>query len=288
MVSIFMDGDNKTKKITDWSLRYDSVKDALLLTCHFRSGKAYTRPLAACEITPTEEIQGSLLQRPGSAIFSSIEKVTVYGKKYAAVYYPGSSKPYLMKANELKFIPKTTIKQGAVFNYFVAVAQARMALTTGDSKPITENILRQLEKVVSHPDTALHAYCTGENQSREQLRHFIYPFGINASQLKAVEQAFASQISLIEGPPGTGKTQTILNIVANILLQGKTIAILSNNNAAVDNVYEKLQKSGLDYLVAKLGSSETVKPFLKIYLRLHQHHHLLHLISRLLMRRCKN
>ncbi|MCB5189465.1 AAA domain-containing protein [Methylobacillus arboreus] len=261
MVSIFVDGDDKTTKITDWTLRYDAAKDILLLTCHFRSGKTYTRPITACEITPTEEIQGRLLQRPGGIIFNSVEKVTVYGGKYAAVYYPGNSRPYLMKADELEFIPQTTIKEGTIFNYFVSVAQARIDQTTGDNKSIAENVLRQLEKVVPHPDTALHAYCTGKNQSREQIRHFIYPFGINASQLQAVEQAFSSQISLIEGPPGTGKTQTILNIIANILLQQKTVAILSNNNAAVDNVYEKLQKSGLDYLIAKLGSTDNRKAF---------------------------
>lgn len=261
MVSILVDGDDKTTKITDWTLRYDSAKDVLLLTCHFRSGKTYTRPLTACEITPTEEIQGSLLQRAGSIVFSTVDKVTVYGRKYAAVYYPGNAKPYLMKANELDFIPQTNIKQGAIFNYFVAVAQARIEHATGDNKAIAENVQRQLEKVVSHPDTALHAYFTGRNQPREPIKYFIYPFGVNASQLKAVEQAFSSQISLIEGPPGTGKTQTILNIVANILLQEKTVAILSNNNAAVSNVYEKLQKSGLDYLVAKLGSTDNRKAF---------------------------
>jgi len=261
MVSILVDGDDKTTKITDWTLRYDATKNVLLLTCHFRSGKTYTRPITACKITPTEEFHDSLLQRRGSDIFSNVDKVTVYGGKYAVIHYPGSAKPYLMKMDELTLIPQTNIKQGTIFNYFVSVAQARIEHTSGDNQAIAENVLRQLEKVVAHPDTALHAYCTGRNQPREQIKHFVYPFGVNASQLKAVEQAFSSQVSLIEGPPGTGKTQTILNIIANILLQKKTVAILSNNNAAVSNVYEKLQKSGLDYLVAKLGSTDNRQAF---------------------------
>ncbi len=65
---------------------------------------------------------------------------------------------------------------------------------------------------------------------------------MNESQLKAVENAFSSQISIIEGPPGTGKTQTILNIIANILINKKSVAIVSNNNPAVENVYEKMAK----------------------------------------------
>lgn len=159
-------------------------------------------------------------------------------------------------------MPKTAIKEGRIFNYFSAVAEARIAYaTTATEKTIAGNVQRQLQKLVPHPDTALQAYCSAQNQTREKAKHLIYPFGINLSQLNAVEQAFSSQISLIEGPPGTGKTQTILNIVANILLQQKTVAILSNNNAAVENLYEKLSKAGLDYLVAKLGSSDNQKSF---------------------------
>ena len=68
----------------------------------------------------------------------------------------------------------------------------------------------------------------------------IFPFGCNNSQYKAVKRAMENQISVIQGPPGTGKTQTILNIIANILMQGKTVQIVSNNNTAIENVYEKL------------------------------------------------
>ena len=66
-----------------------------------------------------------------------------------------------------------------------------------------------------------------------------------------------NQISIIQGPPGTGKTQTILNIIANILMQGKTVQVVSNNNSATENVYEKLSdpKYNLGFIVANLGNS---------------------------------
>lgn len=91
----------------------------------------------------------------------------------------------------------------------------------------------------------------------------IYPFGCNASQKEAVEKALTNQISVIQGPPGTGKTQTILNIIANLLLAGKTILIVSNSNAATENVAEKLSKKGTDlgFLVAELGSKENEDKF---------------------------
>src|SRR3546814_6348193 len=131
----------------------------------------------------------------------------------------------------IAFIPETTIKNEAIFHYFVSVAKARVGRAKSqEDKNIADNVLRQLARVVPHADTALHAYCMGHNRPQGLAGSFIYPFGVNESQLKAVENAFTSQISLIEGPPGTGKTQTILNIIANIVIRGKTVAILSNNN----------------------------------------------------------
>ena len=60
-----------------------------------------------------------------------------------------------------------------------------------------------------------------------------------------MEAALCHQVSIVQGPPGTGKTQTILNIIANLLLAGKTILVVSNNNSAVENIAEKLQREGL-------------------------------------------
>ncbi len=89
----------------------------------------------------------------------------------------------------------------------------------------------------------------------------IFPFGCNRSQYKAVRNALENKLSVIQGPPGTGKTQTILNIMANLLLSGKTMQIVSNNNAAVENVQEKLQSEGLGFICAQLGRVSNKKTF---------------------------
>lgn len=93
----------------------------------------------------------------------------------------------------------------------------------------------------------------------------IFPFGCNNSQYKAVKTAMENQISVIQGPPGTGKTQTILNIIANILMQGKTVQIVSNNNSAIENVYEKSSspKYNLGFIAATLGSFQNKKDFIE-------------------------
>ncbi|MDI9768047.1 AAA domain-containing protein [Pantoea dispersa] len=261
MVTICVDGENKTRNIIDWSLWTGKDDGRVMLTCHFRSGKKYTRPLSVCQITPTLVLENVFLERSGRSVTSQAERIVIYGNKYAAVYYPGKNKPYIMKMDGLDFQACSVFTEEAAFSYFCHVAQERIAHASESDKNIAENILRQIKRILPHSDTALHSYCTGQSKKRDLPGSLIFPFGLNESQLQAVERAFSSQISIIEGPPGTGKTQTILNIVANILIQNKTVAILSNNNTAVSNVYEKMDRKGLGYLIARLGSTDNRQHF---------------------------
>ena len=261
LVSIYMNGEDKTRQMQDWEIWWGSRKGELMLKCQFPSGKSFSSPLRQCKVVPTVEIQEQFLAIPGKPTFTAIESAVSYGGKFVVVRYPGDPKPHVLKADAVVFSARSTRKDEAVYEYFVSVAKARIERAKGDSKAVAENVLRQMERLLPRTDTALHAYSTRQVRAVEPVADLIYPFGVNPSQLSAVEQALSSQVSVIEGPPGTGKTQTILNIIANILVRGKTVAILSNNNAAVQNVYEKLEKTGLAYLVAQLGKKEIREAF---------------------------
>ncbi|WP_149136817.1 AAA domain-containing protein [Cupriavidus campinensis] len=262
MASIYVHGEDRTRQLSDWRIQWSNNCGALTLTGRFHSNKSCTWPLSECEIEPTRELGRTFLVRKGSAVVRNVEKAVIYGDKYAVVQYRGSTKIYVQKLDGIEFVPQTGMKDGETFRYFVSVANARRdSATSADQSLIAANVVRQLQKLPACPGTALHAYCTGLNTTGGLVGSLIYPFGVNESQLMAVEGALKSQISLIEGPPGTGKTQTILNIIANILLRGETVAILSNNNSAVENVCEKLEKYGLGYLIARLGSKENRDDF---------------------------
>ncbi|MGE8499686.1 MAG: AAA domain-containing protein [Pseudomonas sp.] len=262
MVSIRVDDEDKTAKLSDWSIYWSDKYEALQLTCYYPSKKTYTRPISACRVSPTRELGEMLLTKPGSTIVTPIAKATIYGERYAVVHFPNTDKPYVYKMDGIGFAAPAAIKDAPVFHYFLAVVHARQSRAESKTdREIAANLLRQLDKLPDSADTALQAYCTGRNGTLTSGLGLIYPFGLNESQLEAVEQAFRVQVSVIEGPPGTGKTQTILNILANILLRGQTVAVLSNNNAAVENVYEKLEKCGLGHLIAKLGNQDNRKDF---------------------------
>lgn len=91
----------------------------------------------------------------------------------------------------------------------------------------------------------------------------VFPFGFNLSQKIAVERALNNKLSIIEGPPGTGKTQTILNLVANIVMNGQSVAVVSSNNSATQNVFEKLLKYKVDFIVANLGNTANKNVFIE-------------------------
>ena len=133
-------------------------------------------------------------------------------------------------------------------------------------KPEDEIYLKkELEQIkFIHPESVLNLYLNQQEFERTTTsdNKIIFPFRFNLSQRKALENALSSQISVIEGPPGTGKTQTILNIIANLVaVQGKTVAVVSNNNEAVKNVLEKMEKKGYDFLLALLGRTSNQEKF---------------------------
>jgi hypothetical protein len=160
MVSICVNGEDRTSEISDWEIWWGSQQGELMLTCRFPSGKSYFK-LSNCKIEPTEVVQGKLLSKKGDAVFSAVDSAVIYGGKYAAVQYRASKKIYLMNAGGIAFRSETTVRDEAVFRYFVAVAKARVEQANPQQKPIAENVLRQLEKILPHEETALHAYCTG-------------------------------------------------------------------------------------------------------------------------------
>ena len=124
-------------------------------------------------------------------------------------------------------------------------------------------LVSQLKAMKIREDSILSTIL-GQDKPRfvENRNPLIAPFSSNASQIKAIGNALGSRISIIQGPPGTGKTQTILNIISNLIVRGKTIAVVSGNNEATRNVYEKLEKENVGSLCALLGNKTNIEHFL--------------------------
>lgn len=180
---------------------------------------------------------------------------------WTRVHYPTAAGPAFRSypAGQVRAVANARLQRRVerLMGYFGDVVDA---LPEGD--PLKKSYER-LSFV--HPESALATYLAGDRiPSTAGPRELIFPFSSNLSQREALSQALSHQISVIEGPPGTGKTQTILNLIANIVREPRaTVGVVSFNNAAVDNVYEKLQKEGFGFIAAPLGSMAKRAQFLE-------------------------
>ena len=183
------------------------------------------------------------------------------------VTFENSEKVFYYKAENVEIIRNAVVAEketGTVFDYLKNIASLSDMRNDFDEKILVKNYERV--RLVNQ-DSALAFYLNpqGKKIKWNGVAHPIFPFGCNNSQYKAVTNALENSFSIIQGPPGTGKTQTILNIIANLLVWNKTVLVVSNNNSAIENIYEKLSSSKykLDFIVAQLGKSDNISDFLQ-------------------------
>lgn len=135
----------------------------------------------------------------------------------------------------------------------------RVAANLEDIDGTPNPLIRVYDRMTHVPSgSVLSRYLTGTSNGHDASSVTpppVFPIGVNTSQREAIRAAWQSDISVIEGPPGTGKTQTIVNLLATLLMDPEvTIGVVSANNSAVDNVREKLDDLGVGFLTASLGN----------------------------------
>ena len=81
----------------------------------------------------------------------------------------------------------------------------------------------------------------------------------DSSQMEAILMAKQGKSFVLQGPPGTGKSQTITNIIAECLHDGKKVLFVSEKQAALNVVYDKLVKAGLRDFCLELHSYKANK-----------------------------
>lgn len=238
----------------------------------FNTGKTYSYGYLNVEkLTEPDVLNPNMyhISRDGREFFD-IKAIYVFRSTYESYWHIcfGDSSERDYRQSELHII-ESCLNQSQSANVFEYIKQIANLSDIKNEETGERLLPKRFEKIsFVGSDVALAKYLNPSSVQTSKIGFEyipIFPFGCNNSQYKAVKNAMENQISVIQGPPGTGKTQTILNIIANILMQGKTVQIVSNNNSATENVYEKLSSSkyNLGFVAATLGNSNNKKIFVE-------------------------
>ena len=85
------------------------------------------------------------------------------------------------------------------------------------------------------------------------------PLNCDSSQMVAVEASSHPQDFVLEGPPGTGKSETIANMIVHNIAKGRRVLFVAEKIAALQVVYRRIEKIQLDHLCLELHSSKANK-----------------------------
>lgn len=98
---------------------------------------------------------------------------------------------------------------------------------------------------------------------------------INIDQMRVVYNAMVNRITYVKGPPGTGKTETIFNVLLSAFMNDKTVLVCSNNNHPVSDIYRKMDgaltikrpfadnKETVLFPMIRLGNNEEMEETIK-------------------------
>lgn len=87
----------------------------------------------------------------------------------------------------------------------------------------------------------------------------VLPINADSSQLEAIYEGVNNRTFVLHGPPGTGKSQTITNIIANALYRGKRVLFVAEKMAALSVVQTRLAAIGLNPFCLELHSNKAKK-----------------------------
>lgn len=122
---------------------------------------------------------------------------------------------------------------------------------------------RVVKHLIENPGQAFARDQNADSFDRLDTTHkpqdILAPLLSDSSQLKAICAIDAGRDLVLEGPPGTGKSQTITNLIAHSLAKGRTVLFVSEKMAALEVVQRRLAALGLAPFCLELHSSKAKK-----------------------------
>ena len=146
--------------------------------------------------------------------------------------------------------PMAKIAQGGIYN--------RAALFIGEQPRFTAGLQKELVTLMESDAPGWRASALGtllgERQAaRRDSGRTIEVASLNKEQRDAVDAAFEEALTVVTGPPGTGKSQIVVSLVANAYLRGQRVLFTSRNNKTVDVVEARVNALAASPLLIRTG-----------------------------------
>jgi len=123
-----------------------------------------------------------------------------------------------------------------------------------------KGLLRDLDRIIEKPavisGSALAALLPGAATPRpEPLPPLVMPRAANPAQRAVLRSAMTERLTVATGPPGTGKSQLVVDAAATAITAGQSVLVASTNNQAVDEVWERCEQI-MPGLLVRTGSGD--------------------------------
>lgn len=117
----------------------------------------------------------------------------------------------------------------------------------------------KLNKVFSNPQEISNELYDDDQPISSNSKDLFNVLDADSSQIEVINEVNKGRSIVVEGPPGTGKSQTIVNLIAELLAKNKTILFVSEKRAALEVVKNRLDYVNLGSACLELHSDKTKK-----------------------------
>ena len=140
----------------------------------------------------------------------------------------------------------------------------KAVIMIGKRTKFTQTLIKELETIKSQPDDVLSTtsltYLFNKNIDEVKIDKTPHEAVVsdvmefNNEQRVSISSLLKNNLSVVTGPPGTGKSQVVVGAVANARLRSKSVLFASRNHKAIDAVVNRLNKENNNPLIVRCNS----------------------------------
>ncbi len=170
-------------------------------------------------------------------------------------------------ANEAEYIEmiKGNFREGEKVNTRPTIFFLRRQFLRGVDEALEAIHQLDCEKKLSFPLKSFFGRNKSRSRKSKQVDLVIFDRRkINIDQMRVVYNAMVNRVTYVKGPPGTGKTETIFNVLLSAYANDKTVLVCSNNNHPVSEIYQKMDFSITPHRATDKESKQLFFPMMRL------------------------